>query len=159
MQLRPISPWQTRKTTCRSKWIRKFECLLCFWKDEVKEVFYCPFSAVYLTGCRFMLLCWFNVCKSGKYGFSSILPYYCLKSLFEGIFTHFFVLVLHLFAFAYLCKKNALTFWLKCTCVLIQTYLRFGLNALAFFKELRVLLFSAIGEVCRGICLCLFLTL
>ena len=67
--------------------------------------------------CRFMLLCWFNVCKSGKYGFSSILPYYCLKSLFEGIFTHFFVLVLHLFAFAYLCEK---------------THLRFDSNALVF---------------------------
>ena len=65
--------------------------------------------------CRFMLLCWFNVCKSGKYGFSSILPYYCLKSLFEGIFTHFFVLVLHLFA--YLCEK---------------THLRFDSNALVF---------------------------
>ena len=71
--------------------------------------------------------------------FSSILPYFCLKSLFEGIFTHFFVLVLHLFAFAYLCEKthlrfssNALTFWFKCTYVLVQMHLRFGLNELAF---------------------------
>lgn len=79
--------------------------------------------------------------------FSSILPCYCLRSLLEGIFTRFFVLVLHLFAFAYLCEKkrtyvltqmhlcfslNALAFGLECTCVLIQTALRFGLNELAF---------------------------
>ena len=73
------------------------------------------------------------------------------------------MLVSHLFALAYLCEKrtyvlaqmhlcfslNALAFGLECTCVLIQTALRFELNELAFFKELRVLLFSAIGEVCR----------
>ena len=71
--------------------------------------------------------------------FPSILPCYCLRSLFEGIFTRFFVLVLHLFAFAYLCEKthlrfssNALAFGLECTCVLIQTALRFRLNELAF---------------------------
>ena len=67
--------------------------------------------------CWLMLIWRFNVCKSGKYGFSSILPYYCLKSLFESIFTRFFVLVLHLFAFAYLCEK---------------THLRFDSNALVF---------------------------
>lgn len=74
------------------------------------------------------------------------------------------------FALAYLCEKrtyvltqmhlcfslNALAFGLECTCVLIQTALHFGLNELTFLKELRVLLFSAIGEVCRGICLCFF---
>ncbi len=49
--------------------------------------------------------------------FSSILPYFCLRPLLEGIFTRFFVLVLHLFAFAYLCEK---------------THLRFSSNALVF---------------------------
>ena len=56
-------------------------------------------------------------------------------------------------------NQNVLAFRIKRLCVFFQTYLRFGLNALAFFKELRVLLFSAIGELCRGICLCFFLTL
>ena len=42
--------------------------------------------------------------------------------------------------------QNVLAFYLKCTCVLIQTYLRFGLNALAFLKELRVLLFLQLGS-------------
>ena len=53
-------------------------------------------------------------------------------------------------------SSNALAFGFECTCVLIQTALRFRLNALAFLKELRVLLFSVIGELCRGICLCFF---
>ena len=67
--------------------------------------------------CWLMLIWRFNVCKSSKYVFSSILPYFCLRPLLEGIFTRFFVLVLHLFAFAYLCEK---------------THLRFGSNALVF---------------------------
>lgn len=60
--------------------------------------------------------------------FSSILPCYCLRSFLEGIFTRFFVLVLHLFAFAYLCEK-------KRTYVLVQMHLCFSLNALAFGLE------------------------
>ena len=69
--------------------------------------------------CRFMLLCWFNVCKSGKYGFffhSSLL----LLEIF--VWRHFHTLFRAGFTSVCICIslwKNALTFWFKCTCVLV----------------------------------------
>ena len=83
----------------------------------MKEVFLLAVFGRVLDGLSVYASVVVFLCKSSKYDFSVILSYYCLKSLFEGLFTRFFVLVLHLFAFAYLCEK---------------THLRFDSNALVF---------------------------
>ena len=82
----------------------------------------------------------------------------------QNLSTRFFLLFLHLFhTLACLCEKhtyvlvrmylclslNVLAFWFKRLCVSQQRHLHFR-------KELRVLLFSTIGKVCRRLYLCFF---
>ena len=69
--------------------------------------------------CRFMLLSWFfsvNQVSMIFLPFSLIFAWgLCLKA-FSHAFSCWFYIFLQL---AYLCEKNALTSWFKCTCVLV----------------------------------------